>query len=219
MKQSEFLARVHDALAQPQPKSSRAEPATLREWARLAGLAGHYDVLADIFERELVAVGGKVHRVESAEEACARMLDLVAAAAPVGVTESARAVAGVEAALVRANIAIAHSRADLEHAGAGISGASCAIAETGTTVITSGAGESRLVPLLPPRHIVLLRAEQLVPNATAAMRLIRDKSGGAIPANVTFITGPSRTADIELSLTIGVHGPGEFHVIMMMSKE
>ncbi|HEY6040752.1 MAG TPA: hypothetical protein VIX58_01365, partial [Anaerolineae bacterium] len=78
MKQTEFLARVHDALAQPQPEFLHAEPATLREWARLAGLAGQYDVLADIFERELVAVGGKVHRVESAEEACARMLDLVA---------------------------------------------------------------------------------------------------------------------------------------------
>lgn len=219
MRQSEFLAQVRKALAEPQTEFTHSRPAALREWARYAELAGDYGALAEIFERELDAVGGFVHRVESEEQACERMLDLVDSAKMVGVSESARAVAGVETTLTTANIALAQSRLDLEQAEAGISGAVCAIAETGTIVITSGSGESRLAPLLPPKHIVLLRAEQLVPNATAAMRLVRDKFSSSFPANVTFVTGPSRTADIELSLTIGVHGPGVFHVVMIGKEE
>lgn len=186
----------------------------MREWQPLAELAGNYDALADIFERELVAVNGFMHRVESDDEARARMLDLVHDAKIVGVSESARPF-GVEAALMNANIALASSRAELEKADAGISGGLCAIAETGTLVVTSGFGEARLVSLLPPKHIALVRAQQFVPNVMTALRVVREKFGDNFPANVTFITGPSRTADIELSLSIGVHGPGELHVIMI----
>lgn len=95
-------------------------------------------------------------------------------------------------------------------ADAGISTADAALAETGSIVISSGPGKSRLVPLLIPVHIALVPASRLTSDLftwTAAR-------GGQIPANVTLVSGPSKSADIEQTLAIGVHGPRRLVVIL-----
>ena len=99
-----------------------------------------------------------------------------------------------------------------------ISGADAGIAESGTLVVMSGPGRGRLASLLPPIHLAILPADHIVrtlPNAFALLEaewgsdVVRDRS------NITLITGPSRTADIEQSLTLGVHGPKEIHVVIV----
>lgn len=101
----------------------------------------------------------------------------------------------------------------------GVTGADLAIAETGTLALISGAGRARSVSLLPEYHVAVFDRRVLVETLEQAGVFLeawhadpaRTMSGGAI----TFITGPSRTADIELTLTRGVHGPREVHAIFI----
>ena len=101
----------------------------------------------------------------------------------------------------------------------GITGANVAIAETGSIVIVSNEGNARLVSTLPPVHIALLGIEKVVAtmdDATSVLRVLsRSGTGQQVTTYISYITGPSRTADIELSLTTGVHGPKEVHIILL----
>ena len=94
----------------------------------------------------------------------------------------------------------------------GISTAQAAIAETGTLVLDSARERHRLVSLVPPVHIAIVDASSIFQTLGEALAFIY-QNGNISPA-VTFITGPSRTADIELTLAIGVHGPQELYVII-----
>ena len=92
----------------------------------------------------------------------------------------------------------------------GLSGAEAALAETGSIVINSGPGKSRLATLLPPVHVVLVPVSCL----TTDIFTWTAERDGEMPANVVIISGPSKTADIEFKLTLGVHGPGRLIVIL-----
>jgi L-lactate dehydrogenase complex protein LldG len=95
----------------------------------------------------------------------------------------------------------------------GISSAQFAIAETGTLVLQSTREHHRLVSLLPPVHIAIVEADSLCATLGEALSLLRPDGTELSPA-ITLITGPSRTADIELTLAIGVHGPQKLFVII-----
>src|SRR6185369_3004780 len=97
----------------------------------------------------------------------------------------------------------------------GISTAPAAIAETGTLVLDSDCERHRLVSLVPPVHIAIVNASSIVETLSDALTRLQKKE---ISPAITFITGPSRTADIELTLAIGVHGPQELYVIVDGSK-
>ncbi|MFQ5721855.1 MAG: LUD domain-containing protein, partial [Candidatus Aminicenantales bacterium] len=101
----------------------------------------------------------------------------------------------------------------------GISGANLAVAESGTLVIISNEGNARLVTSLPPVHIALLTVEKFVETLEQAVSLIKTltvaSSGLKLTSYISFITGPSRTSDIEKELIIGAHGPQEVHIIIL----
>ena len=101
----------------------------------------------------------------------------------------------------------------------GISGANMAIAETGTIVLVTNEGNADLTTTLPPVHIALFGMDKLVAtldDAVAVLRMLpRSGTGQIISSYVNWITGPSRSADIEQSLTIGVHGPRELHCVIL----
>ena len=96
---------------------------------------------------------------------------------------------------------------------AGATEADFGIAETGTVVEVSGPGRSRLASLLPEFHLVVLPVSRLRSGLGEVLSEI--ESRGIPGAAVTLITGPSRTADIEQVLTIGVHGPARLHVVLL----
>ncbi len=104
-------------------------------------------------------------------------------------------------------------------ADAGITGANFAIAETGTLVIVSNEGNARLVSSLPPVHIAVITYDKLVETLEEAAFLLRmlpkSSTGQDITAYISFVTGPSRTADIEKMLVLGAHGPEEVHIILL----
>jgi len=101
----------------------------------------------------------------------------------------------------------------------GISGANLAVAESGTLAIVSNEGNARLVTSLPPVHIALISTEKFVETMEQATILIKTlitaSSGMKMTSYVSFITGTSRTTDIEKELITGVHGPQEVHIIIL----
>jgi L-lactate dehydrogenase complex protein LldG len=96
----------------------------------------------------------------------------------------------------------------------GITAAFCAIAETGTLMTVSGAASPATVSLLPETHIAIVRASRIVRGMEEAWRLARAELG-KLPRSVNYISGPSRTADIEQTVTLGAHGPYRVHIILM----
>lgn len=96
----------------------------------------------------------------------------------------------------------------------GITGAYCAIAETGTLMLLSGPQTPASVSLLPETHIALVDAARIVPTMEDAFALLRAERGG-LPRSVNFVSGPSRTGDIEQTLVLGAHGPCRVHLIVI----
>lgn len=90
----------------------------------------------------------------------------------------------------------------------GVTKARCGLADTGSILVMTGAGHPLEASLLPEIHVAILKAADILPSLPDAMPLVKN-AGAAV-----FITGPSRTADIEMTLTIGVHGPKEVHVFV-----
>ena len=174
------------------------------------------------FLEELEALGGYGRRVESLEEAREYVLSLaqerdarllvrwdVEELEELGVDEPLGE-DGVEVAVWRdlEDFREVAGRADI-----GLSTAEWAIAETGSLVLTGGPGRGRTVTLLPPTYVAVLAADRVLRTVPEAVGLYARDEG--LPANVCFHTGPSRSGDIEMSLAIGVHGPGDVHVILV----
>ena len=96
----------------------------------------------------------------------------------------------------------------------GVTGAFAGIAETGTLMVVSGPDTPASTSLLPETHIAILRASRIVPCMEEAWALLRAEHG-VMPRAVNFISGPSRTADIEQTLVLGAHGPYRVHVVIV----
>ena len=95
----------------------------------------------------------------------------------------------------------------------GLTGAFCGIAETGTLMMLSGARTPPSVSLLPETHIAVLPASRIVRAMEDAWALLRGEVT-AMPRAVSFVSGPSRTADIEQTVTLGAHGPYRVHILI-----
>ena len=95
--------------------------------------------------------------------------------------------------------------------GAEVSEASYGLADTGSVVLMAAPEEPRARSLLPDVHVSLLREDRILPGLDELFAAL----GGELPSALAIVTGPSRSADIEQSLTVGVHGPGEEHVVLV----
>ena len=99
----------------------------------------------------------------------------------------------------------------------GLTGADYALADTGTLVLLSGNSGGRWLSLAPPVHIALLPSERLLPSLDDFLALFPEPDSFlSLGSAVTFISGASRTADIELKLVHGAHGPRELHVVILL---
>jgi len=186
-------------------------------WQRSFPTASSGAHLFPEFEERAKAVSAEVFRVATAVDARTALLRLVEAAGvkkAVVVESPLQKAAGVTEALRSRGIAVytepEEIAAHADTADIGISGVEFGVAETGS-VFQDGYGiATRLVTILPPLHVVFLPSANIVPGITEAFDIIAKNFDRGY---VGFITGPSRTADIERVLTIGVHGPGRFAII------
>jgi L-lactate dehydrogenase complex protein LldG len=169
------------------------------------------------FEMRAKAVSAEVFRVPTAVEAREALIRLVEAAGvkkAVVVESPLQKAAGITEVLRSRGIAVytepEEIAAHADTADIGISGVEFGIAETGSVFQDGYAIATRLVTILPPLHVVFLPSANIVPGITEAFEIIAKNFDDGY---LGFITGPSRTADIERVLTIGVHGPGRFAII------
>jgi len=99
---------------------------------------------------------------------------------------------------------------------ASLSRATAGVAETGTLVLLSGEENPTTLKFLPDTHIVLMQADDIVGDYETVWRMLRETYGpGKLPRTVNFITGPSRSADIEQTLILGAHGPRALHILVV----
>jgi L-lactate dehydrogenase complex protein LldG len=98
----------------------------------------------------------------------------------------------------------------------GISGCFCAVAETGTLMLLSGPDTPATVSLLPETHIAVVPTSRIVATMEDAFALLRAECG-AVPRAINFISGPSRTGDIEQTIVLGAHGPCRVHIVLVQS--
>ena len=214
----------------PQPDAP-----TLQQLEAMAGTieqrnADRRDELVNQFGNELARLGAEFTIAESAVAAGQTVVQLAQA-------RQAKTVVGWRAPLIDelglrqrlegANIRfIADDRAGRDEgfvghaieAELGITAVDYALADTGTLVLLARDGQARSASLLPPLHVAIVRAEQILAGLDDLFPLMRYADGAVsreLTSAVTFITGPSRTADIELTLVVGVHGPQKLHVILL----
>lgn len=184
------------------------------------------------FISELVTVGGFVHEPHANDaETIARLIATIAAEAVIKRAlmwdDQWLPIPGLAAALERCGFTIDRQQTDdlasesrraaLATATIGITGADAALSETGSLVLMSGPGRGRLASLLPPVHIALVERARLM-RSLPDLLLTRPELATA-GSNLVCITGPSRTADIEHTLSRGVHGPKEVHVILLSAGD
>ena len=128
----------------------------------------------------------------------------------VGVAE-AMAGEGVECLDVSGGI----DKLALEGCDAGLTTCECLVAQTGTVLVSSTGCGGRALSVLPPHHVVLARREQMVGDLVEALRVVSVRYGSDFPTMFSFITGPSRTGDIERILVLGAHGPRKLTVYLL----
>ncbi len=228
---SELLRRIADAAraAAAGPLTDARERPTapsLPADAALSGGSGQADHVAR-FRAELEKLMGNVHGPFTPAGVATRSVEILSrlgVAEALAWDEGEIACPGLPEAFRRAGIRLVPARlaasvdrtAELERlAGlpAGLTGAIAGLADTGSIVVASGSGRARVASLLPPVHVAVLPVSRLYPTLAAwladgGVQVVRQA------ANLVVITGPSRTADIELTIALGVHGPKEIHVIL-----
>jgi L-lactate dehydrogenase complex protein LldG len=106
-------------------------------------------------------------------------------------------------------------KTDLVNCDVSITGCEYLVARTGSVVMSAAQQSGRVTSVYAPVHICIAFTSQLVYDVKDALQLIKDKYNNKIPSLITFATGPSRTADIEKTLVVGVHGPKEVYVFLV----
>ncbi len=104
---------------------------------------------------------------------------------------------------------------DLAGCDVSITGCEFLVARTGTIVMSSGQESGRTTSVYAPIHICIAGTDQLVYDLRDGLKAMREKYAGTLPSLITFASGPSRTADIEKTLVVGVHGPREVYLFLV----
>ncbi|MFA9477479.1 lactate utilization protein C [Phycisphaerales bacterium AB-hyl4] len=217
-----LLARVHAALGRDKTQAP-SEPAPVVDES-IARLASSDADLPALFTERAQSVGMKVHRV-SLEQVVPRLRELLGqlearrigvAAGSVGERlelelDAALQADGVKQIDWQAREGVS-AQYDLD---VGITDVHAAIAETGTLVCCSGSRSSRGLSLVPPVHIALVRVSDILPDMIDYWARLKGMPNTELPSSQAFITGPSKTADIEGELVTGVHGPGAVHILLI----
>jgi L-lactate dehydrogenase complex protein LldG len=178
--------------------------------------------LVELFKERLEAVGGHCIVAVSVDEILAALTHIISDLQQTPLRARRIAVSNAPALerllsqvdVTMDKIVTAPEAAALFDYDIGITSAQGAIAETGTLVLESECERHRLVSLVPPVHIAIVDAANICLTLGESLAAVQKHEARELSPTVTLITGPSRTADIELTLAIGVHGPQELYVIV-----
>jgi L-lactate dehydrogenase complex protein LldG len=227
MSRDAILGRIREALREPAPRHHATPPATVshplttapfREWLPPA----------EPLLKDRIALFGKLSemlRTEFVECPSPRAAGehLAALALAGGWTKIAlhpgdltSAVASLlPPTLAQMQTTAGYDKRELEMCDAGLTECECLVAQTGSVCVTSFSSGGRALSVLPPHHVVVARRGQVLTDLTAAYELLAQKYRERYPSFLSFITGPSRTGDIERILVLGAHGPKKLTVLLV----
>lgn len=222
-----ILGRIREALriAAPAPGQHNhnggkhglpTEPAGFRQW--LPAVGASFDEQVVLFAQNAAMLKAEFERVPDTTAAAAEVKRIAGenkwtrlATHSSPLTDAVTRDAGITLSTTDQP----YATADLEKCDGGVTACEALIAQTGSVLITSRSCGGRALSVLPPHHIVVASREQLVPDLSAAFELLRKKYEGNFPSCISFITGPSRTGDIERILVLGAHGPKRLTILLV----
>lgn len=224
MSREAFLARVRQATLAGRAYRVAHDPAA----ERVGYYGGGHDLPARLAQ-EINAVGGQAQILPDLSAARCALADLLARYGPrqalcwqhplleqlgLGSLLDERGIARDDYASLAA-LPQEEARGRALAAGLGVTGTTWAIAETGSLALLAGPGRERIASLLPPVHVAVVGASQILPDLCDLLAKLQADGLANLPSNVVLVTGPSKTGDLELKLTTGVHGPKHWHVLIV----
>ena len=220
-----LLARVTEALRVPAPlhHEKPAKPASpgvtapFREWLPPVGASVAEQIA--LFAKQSEVLRTEFCECASAEAAAGHIAGLARENGwkriALHAGQLADAVAGsLPGSLELLRIDGGYEKNALEACDAGLTECETLVAQTGSVCVTALSSGGRALSVLPPHHIVIASLGQLVPDLAAAYEHLAEKYGATYPSFISFISGPSRTGDIERILVLGAHGPKKLTVLL-----
>ncbi len=194
------------------------QAAKVYDWQKNIPKNADKDALFDLFKSKAEALTAKVIRcttAEEAEKAISKEIIENGYKRVVSVPLTKVNINNISNELQGKNVELATelNRDIVEQAELGITEFDLGIAELGTLVKDASDVYKRLVSMLPPTHLAIVNTNSLVSTFEETLEVIQKIYGNEMPSYITFVTGPSKTADIERVLTIGVHGPGRLIIV------
>jgi L-lactate dehydrogenase complex protein LldG len=223
-----ILARVREALRVPAPQHHEktatghargGATAPFREWLPPVG-AGEADRVT-IFARLSEMLRTEFVECSSIEAAAENLAQLAAANGWRKVATHKDKLCDAAVRALPSSVELMRIKGDyekdaLESCDAGVTACESLVAQTGSVCVTTKSSGGRALSVLPPHHIVVARRKQLLPDLTAAYEALAKKyAASGYPSFIGFITGPSRTGDIERILVLGAHGPKKLTVLLV----
>ncbi len=227
-----ILGRIREALkvAAPHPalhESGRADlpvgpdarqrvPTTPQKWLPLVGQTAEEQI--ELFRRNVEDLKAEFRQCTNVNEAAQHVKNLSQANAwkKIG-RHSGQLTDAVarELNLIEVKTDGGYAISDLESCDAGLTECEALIAQTGTVLVSAPGAGGRALSVLPPHHVVLARQNHMVPDLTAAFQRVHAKFKDKFPSFLSFISGPSRTGDIERILVLGAHGPKKLTILLL----
>jgi len=219
-----ILQRIREALKELAPVPGHhgegalphaESPKEFRNW--LPVVADGIDARIDAFAKNSAELKTEFHVLATRRELPSRLAMLAAANDWKRVAVHAGEL--IDAAVPAMNLPTfktdgGYDKSELERCDAGITECDALVAQTGSVLVTSRSAGGRALSVLPPHHVVLATRAQVVADMPAAFALLRERYSTNWPSFISFITGPSRTGDIERILVLGAHGPKRLTVLL-----
>src|SRR4051794_40430860 len=222
------LARIREALTLTAPKPGAhgggpghhvpaisPGPASTRQWLPVVG--GTFDERIALFRVNSAELKTEFYLLNSETELTRTLVELRDAGGWQRIGSHGGQMTDVACAALSLPVCLTDGVYDvheLERCDAGLTECDALIAQTGSVLVTSRSAGGRALSVLPPHHVVLARREQLVRDLPAAIVLVKQKYAPTYPSMISFVTGPSRTGDIERILVLGAHGPKKLTVLV-----
>ena len=222
----QILGRVTEALRVPAPRhhEKQSKPAThtvtapFREWLPPVGASQAEQVA--LFAKQSEVLRTEFCECASPEAAAQHLAGLARENGWKRIAFHAGSLANALAADLPSEVGLllidgGYDKNALEACDAGLTECESHIAQTGSVCVTSRSSGGRALSVLPPHHVVIASRAQLVPDLAAAYEHLAAKYGANYPSFISFISGPSRTGDIERILVLGAHGPKKLTVLLL----
>jgi L-lactate dehydrogenase complex protein LldG len=221
-----MLARVREALVQPAPVPGRHDAPIsasdsgpipvegARHWLPLVGES--FEERLALFKKNATDLKADFCLFNGMEELAAKLVDLRNAEGWKRVGAHSGELASNACGALGLPVCRTdqpYEVMDLEACDVGISECDALVAQTGSVLVTSRSAGGRALSVLPPHHVVLARRNQLLRDLPEAFALLKQRYTPNYPSFISFITGPSRTGDIERILILGAHGPKKLTIL------